>query len=594
MTSCRNELISRSRHQRADAGEDLRRFLDFHPPHVIAALEIEPKLGVHVEECAKGKGGLSTDRALALDDLVDALAHRILRVQDEMRGLAREILSLPDGLTTDADADTYIAQITQRLARKMAEETTEWSLDGDEEGDDGIYSDAEIQGETDLVRQLIRIVPAGTDRKFDRLVQIISGLQAENPDERFIIFTQYRETLEFLRIELSKIFGADKVATIKGGPLEQKIEAVERFWEENGAKFLISTSAGGEGINLQICRVLFNYDLPWNPMAVEQRIGRIHRFGQKEVSQVYTLVASGTVEERIYSLLWDKLAEIAKAIGKSDPETGQPTEDFRTEILGHIGSNTDYQQLFRKALVDRDYRRTEREIEAMLLQAQQARDALMELTQDLSGFNLERYRRISGQFHLNQLGNWCREAIIRLGGSIVPAGEAGMWTVLTPEGLLQGTTVAPRYDAATFDRDIATRKKRVDLLGIGHPLVDVLLDYLRKAPFPGEVACLTADPADPGTIEARYRITWDLIGSDSPASFVRVRVNGTAIPDELSADPGRLPLRSAADRIVSIPQDARARCEEALSLWISSRKTEYPEGTIPRADLLGVSVTPGR
>lgn len=276
------------------------------------------------------------------------LASHIVRLQDEMRVLAREIMLTRGTTIHDAEADTYIAQVRQRIVRKLAdmEETTEWSLDSDEEGDEGVYGDAEIPDESSRVRELVSLVPEGTDRKFDRLLSVISGLRSVNEVERFIIFTQYRETLEFLRIELAKIYGADKIATIKGGPLDDKIEAAERFWDENGAKFLISTSAGGEGINLQCARVLFNYDLPWNPRAVEQRIGRIHRYGQKEVAQVYNLIAEDTVEERIYALLTEKLQSVAKAIGKTDRETGEPLEDFRLDILGFLGSNPNYQQLF--------------------------------------------------------------------------------------------------------------------------------------------------------------------------------------------------------------------------------------------------------
>src|SRR5262249_40014850 len=152
------------------------------------------------------------------------------------------------------------------------------------------------------------------DRKFDTLVRALEQLRRQNPAERFVIFTQYRETLEFLREELGKIYGAPLIATIKGGPLEDKIAAIEAFWDEDGARFLICTSAGGEGINLQIGRVLFDYDLPWNPMAVEQRIGRIHRYGQQDTVQVYTLVAEDTVEDRIYRLLEEKLLEIGRTI----------------------------------------------------------------------------------------------------------------------------------------------------------------------------------------------------------------------------------------------------------------------------------------
>jgi ERCC4-related helicase len=136
-----------------------------------------------------------------------------------MRVLAREIMLTSGTAIHDAEADTYIAQVRQRIVRKLAdmEETTEWSLDSDEEGDEGVYANAEIPDESSRVRELVSLVPEGTDRKFDRLLSVISGLQGVNEGERFIIFTQYRETLEFLRIELAKIYGADKIATIKGG-----------------------------------------------------------------------------------------------------------------------------------------------------------------------------------------------------------------------------------------------------------------------------------------------------------------------------------------------------------------------------------------
>jgi len=519
------------------------------------------------------------------------LATQYVRLQDEMRVLAREILLTSATIINDADADAYIAQVRQRIARKLAEleETTEWSLDSDEEGDEGVYADAEIPDESSRVRELVGLVPEGTDRKFDRLLSVISGLRGVNESERFIIFTQYRETLEFLRLELAKIYGADKIATIKGGPLDDKIEAAERFWDENGAKFLISTSAGGEGINLQCARVLFNYDLPWNPMAVEQRIGRIHRFGQKEVAQVYNLIAEDTVEERIYGLLTEKLQSVAKAIGKVDRETGEPLEDFRLDILGFLGSNPNYQQLFKQALVDKDYQRTARQIEEMMQQAQQARTALMELSQDLTYFNLEHYRRISGRFNLRQLGVWCRDAIIRLGGTVLPVGE--FWQVLTPDCLKTFSQVAPKYENVTFDRELSMRKKKCELLGVGHPLIDALVAYLQNAPFSGDTAILPADGAKSGVVEARYRVTWDRADQGSSASVVRVSVNGQCYVDETGFDAERLEngQTALATAPLKLPLEAEARTEEAIRLWTASRRTEMPEGTIVRCDLLGVS-----
>ncbi|HEX9782055.1 MAG TPA: SNF2-related protein [Opitutaceae bacterium] len=516
------------------------------------------------------------------------LADRVLRLQDEMRALAKEIYALASSPATDAQADTCIAQVRERTLKKLieAEDETNWSLDSDEEGDEGIYGDAEIPDETVKVRELLRLVPDGVDRKFEKLETIIGKLRHENPSERFVIFTQYRETLEFLKTELGRIVGPELVVSIKGGPLDDKIAAAEKFWEENGARILISTSAGCEGINLQIARILFNYDLPWNPMAVEQRIGRIHRFGQKEVSQVYNLVAKDTVEENIYTLLWNKLDQIAKAIGKTDPETGEPLEDFRTDILGFLGSTPNYQQLFKQALIDRDYSRTSRELDRMMLTAQKARTALQDLSQDLTHFNLEQYRRISGQFHLKQLGEWCREAVVRLGGGAVPNGE--FWQIITPEKLQGFSNVGARYDRVTFDRELATRTRGSELFGIGHPFVDALIRYLQTPPFSAEVACLPGEISG-SIVEARYRVTWDRTDKGVFSSIVIVGVNGTARVEEVSRDPGRFSRPPPAACPVVEP-DVEQRAEETLNLWISSRRTEFAHGTIPRWELLGVSV----
>jgi hypothetical protein len=291
------------------------------------------------------------------------------------------------------------------------------------------------------------------------------------------------------------------------------------------------------------------------------------------------LVAKDTVEERIYELLNSKLLTVAQAIGKTDPQTGEPMEDFRLDILGFLGSNPNYQQLFKQALVDRDYQRTATQLEEMMRQAQDARSALMELSQDLTHFNLEHYRRISGRFHLKQLGQWCRTAVIRLGGSVLPSGE--FWRIETPECLKVYSLVAPRYENVTFDRELATRTKKCELFGIGHPLIDALLAYLQNAPFNGDTARVPSAGVAAGMVEARYRVTWD-----------RVELNGSTQVDELGWDTER--LGQSAEQSVTNPvfsADLEARADETIRLWIASRKTELPPGTIPRCDLLGVSVS---
>jgi len=422
------------------------------------------------------------------------MADRLLHLQEELRSLAVAIHGIPASPSQRAEADMHVAQIKQRLARRSAdEEATAWAIDGDEEGDEAIYAAADIPGEADKVRQLIRLVPEGTDRKFDTLLRAVEQLRRESPAERFVIFTQYRETLEFLREELGKVYGPTRIATLKGGPLDDKIAAIEAFWSDDGARFLISTSAGGEGINLQIGHILFNYDLPWNPMAVEQRIGRIHRYGQQDTVQVYNLVAEDTVEERIYRLLDEKLLEIARAIGRVDPTTGDVVEDFRSEILGFLGSSPNYQELYKKALVDRDYKRTEREMVDALEQARKASEALRTLAQDLDSFNLDQYLTIRGHFTLDHLRRFAERAILRLGGAFMPSGD--VVHIETPEALLVYPRVLRSYRDATFSRELAMRRRNIQLLGLGHPLIDALIRYLQRPQQPGEVAALTVPDA---------------------------------------------------------------------------------------------------
>ncbi len=138
------------------------------------------------------------------------------------------------------------------------------------------------------------------------------------------------------------------------------------------------------------------------------------------------------------------------------------------------------------ALVDRDYRRTEQEMQKMIEEAVRARDALNSLTQDLSSFNLEHFKKLEGRYSLGELGEWVREAILKLGGAALPDGE--FWILITPESLRQPYRLAPRYDRVTFERELAMRVRNCEMAGLGHPLVDALIHELRQPAFQGSVS----------------------------------------------------------------------------------------------------------
>ncbi|RYG74675.1 DEAD/DEAH box helicase [Lentibacillus lipolyticus] len=133
--------------------------------------------------------------------------------------------------------------------------------------------------------------------------------------EKVIIFTEYRATQFYLQWYL-KENGITSVP-YRGGFNKGKKDWMKQLFE-NHAQVLIATEAGGEGINLQFCNHMINYDLPWNPMRLEQRIGRIHRYGQENDVHIYNLAIRGTVEEHIMTLLYEKINLFEEVIGNLD------------------------------------------------------------------------------------------------------------------------------------------------------------------------------------------------------------------------------------------------------------------------------------
>ena len=507
------------------------------------------------------------------------ISSKIIRYQEKMRVVVGDLLSYTKGTFDYTDADAYIANLKQRLRKRprFDEELTHWALDMSESDDRVIEAEAGILNEEEKVRDLIGLLDDGPDRKFDTLIRAIEQIRRENPQEKMIIFTQYLETLYFLQQELSTYYPPEKIVTVKGGPLDDKIASCEAFWEPEGAQFLLSTSAGGEGINLQVCCILFNYDLPWNPMAVEQRIGRIHRYGQTDTVQIYNLIAEDTIEEKVYGILEKKLMEIAQVIGKVDPLSGEVSEDFRSEVLGYLGSSTNYNELYREALLHRDYARTAGEIEEAIQQAQKASEALRQLTQDLHTFNLEHYRELKGRFSLEGLKDFVARATIRLGGSFIPSGE--LVSITVPPVLKAWPDVSSAYETLTFSREVATRKKGVELMGLGHPYMDALIAYCKGHALMGEVLNIRMDGV-PSSLSVRYRFTLEFEDGSRTEIYRTLRVEGEPGPADLEllqqnsrvkpGDRERIPDIESRVAVLARNEEAQLRASQSNVLIVRS------------------------
>ena len=171
----------------------------------------------------------------------------------------------------------------------------------------------EIDLLTDLEEKAFDVVRSEEDRKWEELSRLLQDQElfrdAHGGWRKFILFTEHRDTLNYLRRKIVGLLGDERaVKAIHGGvPREERREVQDQFRHDPLVKVLVATDAAGEGINLQTTNLMINYDLPWNPNRLEQRFGRIHRIGQKETCHLWNLVADGTREGQVFERLFEKL-----------------------------------------------------------------------------------------------------------------------------------------------------------------------------------------------------------------------------------------------------------------------------------------------
>ncbi len=140
-----------------------------------------------------------------------------------------------------------------------------------------------------------------------------------NPDQRLLIFTEFKDTLDYLLSKLGRMgasASARSTAAWRSAPATipgTRLFAEQQF-KDGDIQVLVATEAAGEGINLQFCHILINYDIPWNPNRLEQRMGRIHRYGQRHDCLIFNFVATNTIEGRVLATLLQKLQEIRDAL----------------------------------------------------------------------------------------------------------------------------------------------------------------------------------------------------------------------------------------------------------------------------------------
>lgn len=222
-------------------------------------------------------------------------------------------------------------------AQKLRELVGNAEEDEDEDGsarDIALPAKAFFENESAMLQNLLaQLRGLPKDSKWGECAKLLRQIDAVEPGAKVLVFTQYRVTQVQLRERLEAIFPGAPVELVHGD-VEAADRRLARIRFENESRFLISTEAGGEGVNLQkACHIMVNYDLPWNPMRLQQRIGRLDRYRQQRIVQVFNLRVPDSWDQQISTRILERLDVIQKTMGLAGAGL---VEDYREMILGEI------------------------------------------------------------------------------------------------------------------------------------------------------------------------------------------------------------------------------------------------------------------
>ena len=371
---------------------------------------------------------------------------------------------------------------------------------------------------------------------------------------------------------------------------EQKDEAVDRFRDGDGPRILISTEAGGEGRNFQFCHILVNYDLPWNPMKVEQRIGRVDRIGQTHPVQIFNMWLSGTIEGRILDVLEQRINVFEETVGGLDPILGG-TEQGIKEILRLSEDDREAAlEAFGKNLEDR------------VIKARDAEVKLRDLIMDTKSFRKEIAERIVGE--VSPVTPETQEKFSKL---LLASVKTHIKRIANAEHRLTFhqpfTGDHPELFAGDYRRRCVFRGDQrrddelVEFFSFGHPVVEAIVADVLDDSYPGAVGAFEIDsvaglePGEgwlfgfelttPGVTRPREDLVHVLVRDDQSTDFEE----GAAVLQALAKlEPDTVRALFVDDSTLSGAKDAAEIAEICIASYASSIEVEVREGARDRAE----------
>lgn len=399
---------------------------------------------------------------------------------------ASSILAIEQSLTRRKKR--LLGELVSAARKTEGDEPDERYVEQDEQIETGAteFFDGEIELLDALVAQARELVPQDSKLKFF-IGELMADVLRRNPDEKVLVFTEYRSTQEYLVAALERHFGPGKVDRINGGmTIDERREAIRHFEDEG--QFIVSTEAGGEGLNLQRrCHIMVNFDLPWNPMRLVQRVGRIYRYGQDKPVVVFNVQVPNTLDADILNQMYVRLEQIARDMA-SVSDTYQ-REGLHEDILGDLVELVDVKEVLDTAATYSPERSAARLEEALA----RARDAVAqqnELLSFASGYDPSELRD-ELQLSTEHLASFARGMFAAMGIEVAQELHGGrVWALRLPVGLQQQLSRNQNL-RITFDRSMSSRLRDVTLLNADDPLLQLMFAKAKDYAFGGHTAAVT-------------------------------------------------------------------------------------------------------
>ena len=430
-------------------------------------------------------------------------------------------------------------------------------------------SDAQLEEEIETLRGLVSLAEGiSVDSKAQKVRRYVQQLLEEQPDEKLLLFTEYRDTLDYLLDLVKDEPWADEILVIHGDVDKEDRAQIEEEFNHGQSRLLFATDAASEGIDLQhSCHIMVNYELPWNPNRLEQRIGRIHRYGQDKEVKVWNFSFEDTREGEIFEMLQNKVESIRGKLGNTADVLG---------MLDDIGVDSLIMESIRN---EEPPGATRAELEELIDERQRTLQEWYERSLiDTSTFDRESREKIQEVMDESEdvygteadIHEFVERGVAALGGDVEKAGT-NLYRAELPRALRQGRDEA--YGPFTFSRDFAMDHDGIDYVSPDDDLVQRLVQHVLDSERGGVGLKLLPFVDEPG-IAYNYRVkfedgTGEVIREDVIPVYVDVHhqdprqrlgrrvVHGDSVKGSPDVDRVRSLLRSrdqlraAADRYIS-------------------------------------------